>query len=95
MQFKMLMRPERDVQRELQMFKKPAAYQCPFCEKYELFRLLVDTVGDSNLAMIGCAGCKRWTRPFEMKAPQMSDERAQAMGIWVPPKMQVDIDLDY
>lgn len=88
---------KRDVRRELALFKKPERLECPFCGKAHAkeFMLLVDTVADSNLAMIGCARCQRWTYPFEMRKPQANDERARAAGLWVPTReLTLDFEMD-
>lgn len=87
---------KRDLRRELALFKDPQRLECPFCGRCEEFRVLVDSVADSNLAMIGCKRCQRWTLPFEMRKPQANDERAKAAGLYVPTRelvMDFDVDL--
>lgn len=93
--FSMQFHLKRDLRRELALFKNPQRLECPFCGRSEEFRLLVDAEADSNLAMIGCKRCQRWTYPFQMQKPQANDERAKAAGLWVPTReVSMDFDLE-
>ncbi len=92
--FQMAFHKKRDLRRELALFKNAQRLECPFCGQCEEFRLLVDTEADSNLAMVGCKRCQRWTYPFEMRKPQANDERAKAAGLWVPTR-EVSLDFDW
>jgi hypothetical protein len=83
-----------EVRRDMRLFKDPALLVCPRCNQPDDFRIMVDNApGDSNLVMIGCK-CGAAFRAMAMQIPQMSDERAKQLGIWVPPSFQMDIDFD-
>jgi len=71
----------------------PVAYHCPECNGVEGFRLLVDDDPDSGIIMILCK-CKAYTRPLEIRAPQMNDAIAKHLGLYVPGSyIEFDVDV--
>ena len=86
-----------EIRRDLKLFKDPQRFHCPACGKPNQFRLLVDGApGDSNIVMIGCM-CGIWMRAVELRVPQMNDERAKQLGLYVPrsPGVEFEIELEF
>jgi hypothetical protein len=84
---------DSQIRRDLDLFKHPQALKCTHCGDFDHWRVLVDTRGDSGLMMLGCR-CGVWYRAMEIRVPQMTDERAQGLGLWVPNKRQVMVPID-
>lgn len=77
--------------RLMDLFKNPAAHHCPNCNRPDRFRVIADQE-ETGLMMLGCE-CGHWTKPFEVRMPQMDDRKARALGLYVPGRM-IEIDLD-
>lgn len=73
---------------------EPIRYECTECGATDRFMLLVDDHAESGVMMIGCGHCKKWTRPLEVRAPQMNDNVAKALGLYIPGSaIEFDIDV--
>lgn len=86
---------ERAIIRDIDLFKKPQAVSCAHCGNPEGFRLLADAAEDSGLLMVGCK-CGVWYRAMEIKVPQMNNDRAARLGLWVPNNHRmVEVEVDF
>lgn len=70
----------------------PTAMRCPTCNAPDKFRVMVDTDPDSGLFMLGCA-CGTWTKPFELRIPQMSDAAFEKLGFGKRMTITQDVDI--
>jgi hypothetical protein len=86
-------RNQRQLSQELRIFQNPQALQCPECRNEDRWRVIADNA-DTGLLLLQCSRCGSFTRTIQAKAPQMTDEMARASGLWVPPSVEIDIDLE-
>lgn len=76
-----------------QLFRgDPVAFRCPGCNLPDRLRVMVDTDPDSGLFMLGCQ-CGVWTKPFELRVPQMTDAAFEKLGFGKRMTITQDVDI--